>query len=144
MTHPRTQPANTAPRRIPIADAPNYTVSDTGEVRNEKTGRTLSPFNRGYSGHLAVDLPCGRRSVHQLVAEAFHGPRPAGLDTRHLDNDPTNNTPANLAYGTRSQNVLDLRQIRTACPHGHEYTPANSYINPSGARSCRECKKRYR
>ena len=28
---------------------------------------------------------------------------------------------------------------RTHCPQGHEYTPENTYIQPSGSRYCRKC-----
>ncbi len=34
----------------------------------------------------------------------------------------------------------DLHRRRvTHCPRGHEYSPENSYITPSGARKCRAC-----
>lgn len=47
------------------------------------------------------------RSLHILVLEAFVGPRPPGLEGRHLDDDKDNNQPANLEWGTRSQNMQD-------------------------------------
>jgi hypothetical protein len=40
------------------------------------------------------------RTVHDVVAEAFHGPRPVGLTVAHLDGQQLNNTPRNLAYAT--------------------------------------------
>jgi hypothetical protein len=64
------------------------------------------------------------RTVHTLVLLAFAGPPPAGLETRHLDDDPRNNRWApgpekvarahggNLMYGTRAQNDAD--KIRNA------------------------------
>ena len=30
---------------------------------------------------------------------------------------------------------------KTHCPHGHEYTEENTYIDPKGSRRCRECAK---
>jgi hypothetical protein len=48
------------------------------------------------------------RLVHHLVYAAFHGARDPGLDVRHLDGDPANNRPDNLAQGTRSENILDV------------------------------------
>jgi len=32
-----------------------------------------------------------------------------------------------------------LNSPKTHCPNGHEYNWKNTYINPSGARDCREC-----
>lgn len=122
----------------------DYEVSSLGNVKRVSTGRVLKPFRSGRTGHLKVDLRGHRKAVHQLVAAAFIGPRPPGTEVCHNDNNPANNAVENLRYDTRSANVLDLRAIRTHCPHGHEYTEANSYINPLGWRSCRECKKRYR
>lgn len=33
------------------------------------------------------------------------------------------------------------RLAQTHCPHGHEFAKANTYINPRGARVCKECRK---
>lgn len=30
---------------------------------------------------------------------------------------------------------------RDSCPHGHPYTPENSYLNPQGHRRCRTCRR---
>src|SRR5580704_2133130 len=45
--------------------------------------------------------------VHWLVMEAFVGPRPDGMETRHLDGDYQNPQLNNLIYGTASQNQMD-------------------------------------
>jgi DNA-binding transcriptional regulator YiaG len=98
-----------------------YDVSSAGRLRgwyrHGKRGtepRILSPGRDKY-GHLYVNLinethpreRPKRKAVHLLVAEAFNGPRPPGLDTRHLDGNRLNNEPSNLKYGTRSENVID-------------------------------------
>ena len=37
--------------------------------------------------------------------------------------------------------VLPRPGLRTHCPHGHEYTPENTYIRPAaGSRACRVCR----
>ena len=37
--------------------------------------------------------------------------------------------------------VLPRPGLRTHCPHGHEYTPENTYIRPvAGSRACRACR----
>jgi predicted transcriptional regulator YheO len=43
--------------------------------------------------------------VHQIVAEAFLGPRPKGFDTHHVDGNKQNNKATNLKYITRQQHV---------------------------------------
>jgi hypothetical protein len=91
----------------------HYTVSDTGEVRNERTGKILKPQPpTGRRKHLKVKV--GRLShgggdfyPHDLVAAAFIGPKPPGALVRHLDDNVYNNTPRNLCYGSRSENEQD-------------------------------------
>jgi hypothetical protein len=43
--------------------------------------------------------------VHALVCEAFHGVKPfPSAIVLHLDEDPSNNAPTNLRWGTRKEN----------------------------------------
>ena len=53
------------------------------------------------------------RFVHRLVLEAFVGPRPYGMQCRHLDGTRTNNRLENLSWGTPRENYAD--QIRHGC-----------------------------
>jgi hypothetical protein len=48
-----------------------------------------------------------RVKVASLVAEAWYGPRPKGLVVRHLNGNPGDSRPNNLAYGTQLENVHD-------------------------------------
>ncbi len=48
-----------------------------------------------------------KRDIHILVCLAFHGPRPPGLEIRHLDNNKDNPRPDNLKYGTSRENADD-------------------------------------
>jgi len=43
--------------------------------------------------------------VATLVALAFLGPRPQGLDVSHIDEDSSNNRPENLVYESRKANL---------------------------------------
>lgn len=161
----------------PVPGWERYHVSSDGRVRNSQTGRILKrwPDKLGYLRvSLCVNYHQVTRHVHQLVTEAFHGPRPDGHVVRHLDGDRLNNEPANLAWGTPSENTLDsvrhgthysaYREGRrrrdspwpvpagasrpaatdTHCRHGHEYTPENTYLTPAGRRQCRACRQRRR
>lgn len=76
-------------------------------------GRILKPAGSKYHQHLTVVLGHGRSAshVHQLVALAFLGPRPTGQEVRHLDGNPLNNCVDNLAYGTRTENIIDVMRI---------------------------------
>lgn len=136
-----------------------YEVSDAGRIRSTRrrgtAGGLLTHKVTKRGGYLTVSLLRGceqtTRPVHSVVLEAFVGPRPHGVEIRHLDGDPTNASLANLVYGTRSENGLDKRAhgtdhnvAKTHCPQGHPYDEANTYVLPSrpGARYCRECSRK--
>ena len=74
-------------------------------------GRVLKP-HRQASGHLYIRSlggRCGKLAwIHRLVYEAFIGAIPPRMDVRHLDGNPQNNTPENLAVGTRVENAHDV------------------------------------
>ena len=48
--------------------------------------------------------------VHVLIADAFIGRRPNGLEVRHLNGDSLDNDPLNLCYGTHLQNGSDMKR----------------------------------
>lgn len=135
-----------------------YEVSDLGRVKSlHKAPRILKPSYSNTGGYALVILyNAGRRSgryVHDLMMEAFVGPRPDGprIEVRHLDDNPAHNVLSNLTYGTSKDNKADMLRNsghhygnRDACVHGHEFTPENTRINtrPDGAflsRVCRKC-----
>lgn len=102
-----------------------YEVSDLGRVRSldmvvgavfgntaVRRGRVLRWLVDQDGYHRCALTKTGQRptsrGVHQLVCEAFVGPRPGrAYEVRHLDGDPKNNTPTNLAWGTRRHNADD-------------------------------------
>lgn len=94
-----------------IPDYSRYAVSDDGEVK--KIGRGLMKQIQ-VKGYYVVSLvrDDGRnlqRKVHQLVLEAFVGPRPEGTEGCHFpDRSPTNNNLANLRWGTHRDNTDDM------------------------------------
>jgi hypothetical protein len=133
-----------------------YEVSSEGRIRGVRrrgsAGGVLAP-GRHPEGYwqvtLSVDGTRTTRTLHSLVAEAFIGPCPEGMEVRHLDGQRTNTQVANLAYGTRSRNVQDAVEHgthhlarRTHCDAGHEFTPENTIMREDGhGRRCRICRR---
>lgn len=110
----------------PVVGHPGYEVSNHGRVRSwlrAGTGnrrrttpvlRALVKIKRGYLT-VMLDRDGGRpiRYVHHLVLEAFRGPRPPGMEARHLDRNPENNRPDNLEWGTSAENKADMMRHGT-------------------------------
>lgn len=109
-----------APERwLPIPGTNDqYSVSSEGRVRSEPTASTTSGRQRGRvlsptanrKGYLVfrVCLSGGVRwqtRVHQVVAAAFIGARPDGMQVNHKDGDKRNNRPDNLEYATCLDNI---------------------------------------
>jgi hypothetical protein len=90
------------------ASVSGYLISSFGRVIGQQ-GRILRP---GLSGRKRnyLFVMCGRnnpRYIHALVCEAWHGPRPEGMQVAHGDGDFLNNTPSNLRWATPRQNTQD-------------------------------------
>jgi hypothetical protein len=87
-----------------------YEVSSEGRVRSlfRSQPRILRPFLSGSnSKRLAVSLGRGKKQyVARIVASAFIGEIPDGLQVNHIDGDPLNNKVTNLEICTRSENVI--------------------------------------
>jgi hypothetical protein len=93
-----------------------YEVSDMGRVRH-KGGRIVPGHE--IDGYRGVSLnftnsrghrDSKRRAVHLLMLEAFVGPRPAGMCSRHLNDVRSDNRLDNLAWGTHKENAADARR----------------------------------
>lgn len=135
----------------PIEEFDGYLVSDEGRVWSEKTRRFIAQ-RTDREGYAVVQIyrnnRCVKQFVHQLVARAFI--EGSGPLLRHLDGDPQNNAPSNLAWGTQRENAHDTVQHgrnqnvnKTCCPQGHPYNEANtiykSLRNGHLGRTCRIC-----
>lgn len=132
-----------------------YEVSNLGQIRSLPRRTTRGgvmkqrPNARGYAT-LRLTQGGVQRSheVHRFVALAFLGPKPEGMEVRHLNGDKMDPRAANLIYGTRSENGLDKRQhgvdrnaAKTHCSNGHEFNEENTYVLASrpNTRYCRPC-----
>ena len=141
-----------------------YEVSDDGRVRSldrvivKSDGRQQAVCGRVLAASPNGDgYPCVRlcddrgqitRKVHHLVLAAFVGPRPAGMEALHADDNPINNHATNLRWGTRLTNAADRRRnggyaLGDTCKQGHQFTPENTNYTPSRptTRVCRTCRR---
>lgn len=71
---------------------------------------------------LSKDGVNDNRSVHVIICETFHGPRPQMAVVRHIDGDGFNNTPGNVCWGTSKENIADQfrlgeRSVGEGSPH---------------------------
>lgn len=149
---------------MPCPSYPGYEASDNGRVRSvdrtivDAANRTRRMAGRVLSqavtpkGYLKVSPGRGvTGKVHQMVCEAFNGPRPTPAhEVRHLNGDSQDNRPENLVWGTASENRQDTLRHgthnfakRDECANGHRYTEANTYRLTKGGRGCRECRKHW-
>ena len=86
-----------------------YEVSDRGRVRSIAGGRRLGTIrntspSRGYPRVTLYRNGQHTRTVHRLVAEAFLGPCPEGMEAAHLNGIRTDNRAENIIWTTRTEN----------------------------------------
>jgi hypothetical protein len=87
-----------------------YKRYGNGKRANSLKGRLLSIIFRNNGSNVVyavVNIGSQMRYVHRLVLEAFAGPCENGMETRHLDGNPSNNHLANLKWGTIEENTSD-------------------------------------
>lgn len=106
-----TESSTPAERWVPVPGYEGYyEVSDLGRIRSVRI-RRYSLNDRGYAMiWLARDGEKRYVPVHRVVGEAFLGPLPSGLMTRHGPGGKLDNRLVNLSYGTNSENQIDRRR----------------------------------
>jgi hypothetical protein len=139
-----------------LPDQPGYEVSDHGNVRSWKYGsppriisQGINTYRNNYRLFGTSQGTANQYTIktHAAVMAAFVGPRPSGLDIRHLDGDVSNNHLSNLAYGTHLENEQDKyrhgtrkKNANPTCRHGHLYDEVNTRWT-DGKRYCRQCSR---
>ena len=104
-----------------------YSISDQGRVRSEAryvnkgvVGTVLLKeiimmLQEDKDGYVIINLSKNSKShpkkVHQLVAEAFIGPKIHGKDVCHINSCRKNNCYKNLYYGTKAENIDDMKDV---------------------------------
>lgn len=117
----------------PCPSFPGYSATEVGRIFSHRRGKRLPGQHGGKGSYIDPSYmrelrgsisPKGYRNVgirvgegrsrpvgvHQLVADAFLGPCPPGMEVRHLDGCHTNNAVSNLAYGTPRDNAKDRQR----------------------------------
>lgn len=128
-----------------VPEDTRYAVSSEGRVRH---GANILRGEIGSDRRIRVTISGRRKSVHVLVAELFHGPRPTGAECLHGDGDPQNNSARNLRWGTRSENQIDsvnhgshYQASKTHCPRGHALAAGNLVRRKLPYRQCLTCER---
>jgi len=75
-------------------------------------GRPIAISLDRQCGYSRLTLGGKRFYVHVLVASAFLGPKPPGMDTDHINGDGSDNRASNLRYVSRSQNTKNSTKMR--------------------------------
>lgn len=90
-----------------IKDFPKYSVSDKGNVRNDKTNRILKPREHGdgYKCVVLYDKSKKNCRIHRLVATEFIDNPDGKREVNHINGDKSNNSIDNLEWSTPSENM---------------------------------------
>ena len=90
----------------------NYSISDHGNVINDKTGRILKG-NENMHGYFSVVLmknkTSHRKFIHRLVAEAFLLNPDNKKCIDHIDNNIQNNNVTSLRFATSQENSQNAK-----------------------------------
>lgn len=107
-----------------------YSISEYGDVRNDKTGHILKQQS-SKKGYKRVDISYNKGNlIHQLVFEHFIGKRDLNLVIDHIDGDKNNNHYSNLQQISSKENTRKGNRcirIKVEDLHGNikEYVSGN-------------------
>ena len=94
----------------------NYSASNEGRFRNDKTGRILKPWRTGVKEYPYLKIGLGanrhRRRCHIVIAELFCDKPITNekLEIDHINCDRFDNKASNLQYITHRDNCLKKKQ----------------------------------
>ena len=108
----------------------HYSVSNFGRLRSEpheifnkgcnsmmKVKGKILKLRKDKNGYLVttgyINGKFKNIFAHSAVLLAFVGPRPKGMEVRHLNSNPIDNRLENLTYGTKSENMKDAVKLGT-------------------------------
>jgi hypothetical protein len=99
-----------------LQDFPDYAVSNYGNVKRIRQGRTNGYKDRVLSANVSSNARYRRVSllknherfdkhIHDIVADIFIGKKPNGMHVNHKDGNKLNNHIDNLEYVTPAENI---------------------------------------
>jgi hypothetical protein len=120
----------------------------------DESGCWLFQGSRTSAGYGQIRTDDRTECTHRVTYEAFVDDIPAGLVIDHLCRVPACCNPWHLEPVPQRVNILRgvgpltagreraaFERAKTHCPRNHAYDEQNTYINPSGHRACRACKR---
>jgi hypothetical protein len=111
-----------------------YFISDEGRCYSQKSKIILAatPAHNKYISYKLGGDPKNKKgksyTAHELVMEAWVGPRPAGLKIDHIDRDRGNNKLVNLRYVTNTINALNRGKVHQRGKPCNEYDLQDNLI----------------
>lgn len=103
----------------------------------------------GRGGYGQIGVSEKKVLAHRFAYELLVGPIPVGLEIDHLCRNRICVNPKHMEPVVGHVNILrgtgwSARHARkTHCPHGHPYSPDNTYRDPQGGRRCRTCMREH-
>lgn len=91
-----------------VRSRPYHQAMPNGGIRQRQLLPTYGIENQTSDNYSKLHIVFRRKTytVSRLVCEAFNGPPPdTASKALHEDDDPSNNTPGNLNWGTQRQNL---------------------------------------
>lgn len=93
----------------------------------------------GYFVDGGKSQPAYRWIYKRLISDEIDG-----LDLDHLCRVPACVNPWHLepvSHQVNCQRGRNACREKSCCPQGHDYSPENTYVTPSGTRQCKICKR---
>lgn len=131
----------------PIPGHPGYYAADAGVVVST-LGRgmhglkivrpkVLRPWVAHRHGYLKVQLTGRKREwLHRVICTTWHGPPLPGQEVLHRNDDPKDNRPSELFWGTHQENEAMKRRRRLSVVD--IFAPREPLPDPSGDDLCYE------
>lgn len=103
-----------------VVNGDHYSINTIGKVRNNKTGKILSP-QKDHKGYLNVNLclnnKAKRNKVHRLVALAFIPNPESKPEVNHKDGVKTHCDMDNLEWVTGKENIAHAFEHNLSTVH---------------------------